>query len=816
MKCVQRLSWLTLVMLMAWGMTPSGRAAEAVGSRFSMDRHWKFLLGDPPAARTAAFDDSTWRGVDLPHDWSIEGRIDKANPAGGSGAFLPTGVGWYRRTFTAAKAWQAGRVVVEFEGVYMNADVYLNGRHLGSHPYGYTSFFFDLTPYLNFAAPNVLAVRVDNSRQGNSRWYSGSGIDRHVWLTTTGPLHVAPWGVFVATPAVSAQQAKVVVQTRLVNDGTAAVAATLRTLVLDPEGKPAGQAESSCSLDAGASRELTQEITVPHPAPWSPETPQLYRAVNRVSVDGKTADESECHFGVRCLRWSVENGLQLNGHSVKLCGGCAHHDNGCLGAAAFDRAEQRKVEVLKAAGFNAIRTSHNPPSPAFLDACDRLGMLVIDEAFDCWEKGKATYDYHLAFPKWWQRDIDSMVLRDRNHPSVVMWSIGNEVPEQAEPSGARIAGMLADRARALDHTRPVTAAICRVSGQQKWTDLDPTFSALDIGGYNYEMDHLREDHGRVPARIFVVTESLQMQRNGVARVVKDNPCVVGDFVWTAIDYLGESGLGGWYYENAGESHGGDKVGQFPWHGTYCGDLDLCGFRKWTSHYRNILWNRGEKLYIAVRRPDPPGKTIKVVGWGAQPALASWTWPAFQGKPIRVDVLSVCDRVRLFLNGKLIGESPTYECMASFNVPYAPGTLKAVGLSGKQPVVEAELRTAGDAAAIRLTPDRSTIQADGQDLSFLTVEVTDHDGVLQQNAANNIHFSLAGPGTIAGVANADMAGEEPYQGDQRRVVDGRALLVIRSTRQAGNIRVKATAQGLREAEMAIEAQPAPAAMSQELP
>src|ERR1035437_7082417 len=431
-KCMMR--FFTAIAVVLFALSTAAARAPAPRQRLSFDSGWKFFLGDPASAQSPAFEDAAWRSVTLPHDWSIEGQPDSKNPSGGAEGFFPTGVGWYRRSFDSPKDWTGQHITVEFEGVYMNATVWLNGEKLGTHPYGYTAFFYDLTPYLKFGGRNVLAVRVDDSQQQTSRWYPGSGIYRHVWVTLTGPVHVAQWGVFVATPEVSAARAKVVVRTQV--EGAGPAAATIETTLFGPDGRKAGAAQGP----AGA----PQELAVANPALWSPETPKLYRAVTRVLIAKKVVDEVETPFGIRSLGWSAEKGFLLNGKPGKMVGGSVHHDNGVLGAAAFDRAEERRVELLKAAGFNAIRTAHNPPSPAFLAACDRLGMLVMDEAFDCWERAKKPIDYHLYFKDWWQRDIDAMVLRDRNHPSVVMWSIGNEVPERGVEAGAQTAKTLAD------------------------------------------------------------------------------------------------------------------------------------------------------------------------------------------------------------------------------------------------------------------------------------------------------------------------------------------------------------------------------------
>src|SRR5664280_2045837 len=444
-------------------------AAES-RQRLSFDSGWRFFLGDPAGAQAPAFDDASWRPVTLPHDWSIEGKIDQNNPTGGSEAFLPAGVGWYRRAFTAPKEWGAQRFSVEFEGVYSNAEVWLNGQPLCSHPYGYSTFTCSPAPgsgVLQPGARNVLAVRVDNSKQQTSRWYPGAGIYRHVWATVTAPASVAPWGVYVTTPEVSAARAKIVVRTE--TQGTGGKPFRVQTALLAPDGRQI----AVTATDGGA----TQELSVANPAFWSPDSPKLYRAVTRVLIDGKTADEVETSFGIRSLEWSAAKGLVLNGKSIKLAGGCIHHDNGVLGAAAFDRAEERRIELLTAAGFNAIRTAHNPPSPAMLAACDRLGMLVLDEAFDTWERAKKPFDYHLYFKDWWQRDIDAMVLRDRNHPSVVMWSIGNEIPERDQPEGAKTGKMLADYIRKLDATRPLTTA---ANNPRDWLAVDNLFASLDI------------------------------------------------------------------------------------------------------------------------------------------------------------------------------------------------------------------------------------------------------------------------------------------------------------------------------------------------
>jgi len=826
-------------------------AAEPISPRLVLpaDSGWKFLLGDPSGAQAPSFADGAWRTVDLPHDWSIEGRPDADNPSGAGGGFFPAGVGWYRRTFSAPAAWQGRRVSVEFDGVYRDATVYLNGHELGTHPYGYTSFRFDLTPKLNFAGPNVLAVRVDNSAEPNSRWYSGSGIYRHVRVVVTDPVHVAHWGVFVTTRRVSADAATVSVETRVANESSGSSEIRVETTLYDLAGKEAGRAASVLTAAPGKEAVAAQIIRVAHPALWSPDAPSLYRAVSRIRQGSKLVDQLETPFGIRSLSWSAERGLLLNGMPIKLFGGSVHHDNGPLGAAAFDRAEVRRVELLKAAGYDAVRTAHNPPSPAFLDACDRLGLLVLDEPFDTWRAHKVKFDYGSDFDAWWKRDISSMVLRDRNHPAIVIWGIGNEIPELEVERGPAMARQLADEVRSLDRTRPLTLAF---PGTTTAPNAAAVFSQLDITGYNYNlMPSYAADHGQLPGRIMLTTESYPTSAYALWKISQDNPYVIGDLTWTAMDYLGESGIGSWSYgtpEQArmatqamgvmvsaatidkmflGMASGVDVLAAatqgaadpaakavisvlmhgYPWHAAACGDLDLTGYRKPQSYYRDILWNGGDRVYATVRLPEPEGRKIIAVGWATYPTLPSWSWPGQEGKALQVEVYSGAEKVRLFLNDKLIGEQPTgrdQAFKAMFSVPYAPGTLKAVGFRGDRAVAESVLVTAGAAAGLRVTADRKVVEADGQDLAFLVVEAVDAEGHLLPQADQEVQFSVSGPGVIAAVGNGDGQDEAAYQGDRRKLFQGRALVVVRTARHGGQIAVTARAAGLSDGTATIEA------------
>jgi beta-galactosidase len=737
--------------------------------------------------------------VDLPHDWSIAGPIAQANPTGGAGGFFPAGVGWYRKELDVPAQWAGKRVSLEFEGVYMNADVYLNDQKVTSHPYGYTPIWcdLDLKP-----GRNVIAVRVDNGQQPNSRWYSGSGIYRHVWLHVNEPLHIAGEGGVYVKSTLENGKAILEIQTTLVNQADAAVKAEVNQELSTPAGArvnvPAEAAQRSVDVPARGRVVVTQKLDVPAPALWSLESPNLYRLVTSVSSGSETRDQEETSVGIRTIRVSVDKGFELNGARVKLNGGCVHHDNGALGAMAFDRAEERRVALLKQAGFNAIRTSHNPPSPAFLNACDRLGMLVLDEAFDCWEQGKSRFDYAVAFKQWWKNDIDAMVLRDRNHPSVVMWSIGNEIPGAGAQMGARVGPALADEIRTLDD-RPVTAAIAGWNRtRNSWDSINPVFDKLDVAGINYDQGAYRDQHTRFPNRIILSTETYPRDAFIHWSLSEDNPYVLGEFIWTAMDYLGESGIGRNYPPGQRSINHGDNR-QFPYHAADCGDLDITGFRKPISHYRNIVWDRGEKLYCAVQEPTPDGRPWVATGWSVAPLRESWTWPGQEGKNLQVEVDSRYPGVRLYLNDTLIGEKPTtrqQQFKATFSVPYAPGTLRAVGLDGDKEVQHIDLTTAGEIAGLRLTADRQRLSADGQDLAFITVESIDAQGRLQPIGNPTVTFMVEGAGTLAGVASGDYGSTQNYQASQRQLFRGRAQLIVRAGNTPGAITVTADTPGLK--------------------
>lgn len=772
----------------------------------SFDSNWRLLRADASGAENPAFDDSAWRTLELPHDWSIEDLPPGTNHVG---AFAPDesqgrertgyvvgGIGWYRKHFTLNETNKL--VAVRFDGVYMNAEFWLNGHQLGEHPYGYTSFEFNLSPYLN--APghdNVLAVRVRNEGR-NSRWYSGSGIYRHTWLTLTDPVHIPTWGMFVTTPEVSKDKALVKISTEVTNAAGSETDVLVRAHVLNAKGEIIDSSESRLHLPAGEMHSLDQPIEVRAPKLWSPDSPNLYSANVEIVAAGKIVDSVSTPFGIRKIEVDAEHGFRLNGEPLKLQGGCMHHDNGPLGSAAIDRAEERRVELVKANGFNAIRTSHNPPSPAFLDACDRLGILVIDEAFDEWNEDKIGHGsgYHLYFKDWHDRDIASMIRRDRNHPSVIMWSIGNEIPEQFHAEAT--AKELRDAILSHDSTRPITQAICsdwdRMIVARHWDQLsDPAFVNLDVAGYNYLPDKYESDHARHPDRVMMATESFPKDIFDYWSLVEKHPYVIGDFTWTAMDYLGESGIGHTVLSNEK-----DNFFRFwPWHDAWCGDIDICGFKKPQSFYRDVVWRRSP-IEIAVHSPIPEGLSEHVSGWGWPDESQSWNWPGHEGQSLQIAIYSRCDTVRLELNGKVIGEKPVSEATkltARFDVPYAPGELRALGLVNGKIVATKTLQTAGVPKKIKLTADRSTIRADRNDLSYVTVEVVDTEGRRVPDAEIPVQFSVSGAGELAAQGSGAPNKPASFRTPQCTTFQGRCLAILRPTGSPGKITLRAKAKGL---------------------
>ena len=712
--------------------------------------------------------------VDLPHDWDIfEGPVSGEGVTGTGGGWFEAGKGEYRKTFKTPD----GEVVkLHFEGVYQKAEVFVNGQKAGQHHYGYTPFTVDVTPYIykNKKQTNEVVVKVDNSEQPNCRWYSGSGIYRHVWLETMPALHIAENGIFITTPEVNAEKARVQVDVTIANESQSDRNATVVVC----------GAQLMVAVKAGESKTVSTTTMVNNPQLWSPESPTLYEAKVELKENGTTIDRQTAKYGIRTFSFDAERGFVLNGQKVLINGACVHHDDGVLGAMAFDDAEIRKVRQMKEAGFNLIRTSHNPTTRAFLDACDSIGMLVIDEAFDGWRTQKNPYDYSTVIDSCYREDIHAMVLRDRNHPSVISWSIGNEVIERKDIRVVYTARQMKKAIHEYDTTRPVTEALC--AWDSDWEIYDPHAEVLDVAGYNYMIFKHASDHERDPKRVIWQTESYPRDAFKNWAVVNDFPYVLGDIVWTGLDYLGESGIGRYYYE--GERPGEHWFdGGFPeWHGAYCGDIDITGWRKPISHYREVLWHNDTPLYLAVKEPDGYHGKIKETAWSVWPTWESWTWPGWEGKPVEVEVYTHQPEVKLYLDDQLIGTkqvSRETEFKAVFSVSYKAGTLRAE--AGGESVT---LKTAGEPACLRLTPDRTTMTADGQSLTFITVEVVDKQGTPVPEATIPCEATIKGAGTLLAFASADLKDTEPYTSPRVKTWKSRALLVVRSTQKGGSINV----------------------------
>jgi beta-galactosidase len=771
---------------------------------YLFDSGWYFHRGDTANASDPSFNDSGWRRLDLPHDWSIEdipgtnSPIDSTAPGGLDAGYLVGGTGWYRKSFYMPEKTNKKRFLLQFDGIYMNADVWLNGKLLGNHPYGYTSFRYDITDDLLPGKENVIAVKVNNEGH-NSRWYTGSGIYRHVTLSITDPVHLDPWWMSVTTDETGPSESGIHLAFSVFNNSGETRNLSVISRVSDPSGKEYVVKE----LTVKAQKPLTdirQEISITSPALWSVDDPQLYSLSVEISTteesDRKFSDKITLPFGIRTMRINAEEGFVLNGKPIELKGGCVHHDNGPLGAAAFDRAEERRVELMKANGFNAIRCSHNPPSPAFLDACDRLGMLVIDESFDMWKEPKNPDDYHLYFDEWWQKDVESMVRRDRNHPSVVLWSIGNEIPERGKPEGARLANIQADFIRSIDSSRMITSAVNSIG-----PDKDPYFEAIDICGYNYAVDNYVPDHKRLPTRVILSTESFPLEAFKYWTAANDYPWVIGDFVWTGFDYLGEASIGWLGYPH-------DKS-FYPWTQAYCGDIDICGFKRPQSYYRDVLWGNGKQISVFVKPPVPsfplnPDKA-EWSKWEWRDVVPSWNWEGYEGKPLKIEIYSSCEYVELLLNDKSLGKKRTErknEWTAVWEVEYQPGTLTAIGYNGSNQVASSVLKTAGIPSRIRLTADRNKIISDGQDLSYITVELVDENGNVNPAADDNILFTLSGPGMIQAVDSSNPMGIESFVQPHRKAFRGKCLVIIRAGKEKGDILLKASSQRAGEAEINI--------------
>ncbi len=796
----------------------------------SFDEGWHFLKDTLSGAESPDFNDSNWRIVDLPHDWSIEdlpgqngediiGPFDKSAIEKGSSGYMVGGTGWYRKSFTIREEDKEKIACMQFDGVCMGSDVWLNGKQLGSHPYGYTPFYYDITSFLNPPGEsNVVAVRVKNEGM-NSRWYSGSGINRHVWLTLANPVHIdLSGGLYITTPIITGKTAEVIVTVTIVNSGNSDESIVLRTKLMDPSGKVAATFESNLTVASGQTKQVTHEIPVNKPTLWSVDAPNLYIAKASVLINNKVVDEQADHFGIRSIKINSQEGFTINGNPVELIGGCFHHDNGPLGAASLDRAEERKIEILKKYGFNAIRTSHNPPSPALLDACDRLGMVVINEIFDTWETAKRNQDYHLYFREWWQRDVESWVRRDRNHPAVIIWCTGNEIREAFDTSGLRIARNLTGEIRRLDKSRWVTECFndfAWMRGQKsKWDEIPEHMALYDLIGYNYAYKRYEEDHIRYPDRVMVGTETNPPLAMENYEMVKKLPYVIGYFVWTATDNLGEAGRGIPQLRDIvtdtnkpPAAGGGFNRDVWPVFTNFQGDIDLIGNRKVPSYYQYVVWGKS-KVEMFVHRPITEGKREITSNWGFPDELKSWNWAGHEGEKFQVHVYTRSQQVRLELNGKIVGEQNVDAeklITAAFEVPYESGTLTARCYDNGRETASQTIETTGKPKAIRLIADRTRIKADRNDLSYIRAEIIDSEGKIVPDADDiMVNFEVSGSGEVAGVGSGNPWDMSSFQKPKKKAWQGICLAIIRSKTTRGKIYIRATAEGLKKASLTISA------------
>jgi beta-galactosidase len=768
------------------------------------DNDWRFSKGDFPNAAVPAFDDSAWRLLNLPHDWSSEGPFG-LQYASGTG-FAPGGIGWYRKHFRLDSSAANKIVTVEFDGIYDHSEVWINGHFIGGRPYGYSSFECELTPLLKFGAQeNVVAVRVDHSRFADSRWYTGSGIYRHVRLRVTDPLHSAHWGNYITTPEVKSNAATVRVETKIENAGSAAKQFSLELEIISPDGNVAANVSSTTNIASATNQTIVQELVVTHPELWSVDSPKLYMLRSRVALGANTIDESSTPFGIRTIHFDAEKGFFLNGQSLKIKGVCIHHEAGCLGAAVPEKVWERRLRTLKEIGVNAIRTSHNPPAPELLDLCDRLGLLVKDEAFDeftpaknKWMRGwnsaePSRFGYAEDFAEWSVRDISDMVRRDRNHPSIILWSIGNEIDYANDPFShpvlgenyhpenppaenlPKLARPLIAAVKSLDTTRPVTAALATVA----MSDAVGLPELLDAVGYNYQEQRYAADHAKYPKRIIFGSET--SHQFSAWRAVLDNDFISGQFLWTGIDYLGEAR-------------------EWPNRGSSAGLLDLCGFKKPLAWFRQSLWSDKPMIYLCAA----PGRNSDFGPRGRSRGEETWNWPS--NSIVNVRCFTTCEEVVLLLNGKNIGtkkSSDAFDGVLTWQIPFEPGELKAIGHNAGKDACEFILKTAGAPSRIELLPYATELRANGSDVAQIEFRVVDANGVRIPDATNEVTFSADGPAELIGIENGDLNSAATGKDAKRSAYHGRGLAFFKSGKTPGKIIVTATSRGLEPAAITLD-------------
>jgi beta-galactosidase len=796
-------------------------AADAGGRRVeNFNRDWKFARGSQAGAEAVTFNDAAWQPVRLPHDWAIAGPYEPKGDAH-TGKLPWRGEGWYRKSFTLLAADAGKRVYLDFDGVMAMPTVYVNGQKAGGWDYGYVSFRVDATDFVKAGQPNVVAVHVD-TRGHNSRWYPGAGIYRKVQFVVNEPVHVAQWGTFVTTPQVGSTGATIRLETTVENHTAQAAEPEVETALFDPKGRPVAKLRMSFKVTAKGSQTGVATMTIGKPQLWDIETPRLYTAVTRVFVAGKLVDASETPFGIRTIEFTANDGFHLNGRRVQLKGVCLHSDLGPLGMAFNTRAMERELQIMQDMGVNAVRTSHNPPAPELLGLCDRMGIVVWDEAFDKWD-GTATLPKGVSIPDHGKKQYTNFVRRDRNHPSVVVWSVGNEIwnlEGLKYPDAPGLLKTMVDFVKALDTTRPVGLAQCVPESAKSQLP-----AALDVAGWNYARRYAisRERWPNLPI-IYSESASAYSTRGyfddfpmpakkddypATARISSydhnsayySNPAdvefalmeqdrfVAGEFVWTGFDYIGEpvpfiaEGWGRFTKRKLAKEEE-SRISSF-------GIVDLVGIPK-------------DRYYLYRSHWAPEKKTIHI--------LPHWNWPERMGKNTPVYVYTGGDSAELFLNGQSLGlrtKNPKAEVVRDryalrwLDVPYQPGELKAIAYQNGRKLGSAIVRTAGEPAKLRLTPDRKSLGADGEDLSYVLVEAVDRDGNLCPLAMNDVKFSLEGPATIAGVGNGDHQFPAEFDTDHVTLFYGKAMLIVRASEgKGGAIRVNATGEGLRAAEASL--------------
>ncbi len=788
---------------------------------------WLYTSGKPRHALMGAGEAAT--PVTLPHDAQIGTDTYAEAPGGTATGFYGGGAAVYTKHFDAPAEWQGQQVMLQFDGAYQNAEVVVNGHLAAIHHYGYTPFVADLTPYLYFHRPNRVEVTVNNTAQPNSRWYSGTGLYREVALLVSPAVHIAPWGVFARTERVQEGTAFVMAEITVVNPTDRPVEDRVQVSLAPEGGAAIADNFMKFHVAAGSEAVVRVPLTVKNAPLWDPEDPQLCTVTATVG-----GDEASTGFGIRTLSWDVVHGMQVNGKTVKLRGGCVHHDNGTLGAASFYDSEYRKMKLHRDNGYNAIRTAHNPPSAAMLEACDRLGLMVMDEAFDAWRIGKVTNDYHLYFESDWQSDLAAVIRRDRNHPCVVMWSSGNEITERAGLSGGnRLARELADFIRALDSSRPVTNGICSMwsglddeqtaflqesySGEQgqnvlnaldrlAWDELTEGFAApLDIVGYNYYHERYEGDGKKYPNRVMVGSESAPMKIADIWAEVEKFPYVLGDFTWTSYDYLGEAGIGRGAFAEPGTDPRMAMAlsfsNQYPWRTAQDADFDICGFDRPQLHYRKVVWGSDE-TYILVHDPAGYGKQELLSQWSWPLGASHWSWAGYEGRPVKISVYSRAEEVELLCNGVSLGRAVPEKFTAGFETVYAPGILTAVSYTGGAEVSRHELTTAGPVAGLKCSAEPGVFAAGGQSLAFVTIEAVDAAGRRVPTAELPATAAVTGAATLQAFASARPATAENYTTGSFTSYEGRWQAVLRAGAEAGPATLRVEAEGFAPAELTL--------------